>query len=101
MELLNKILLILKKKRQLTEVRAEHNFFRTHFADTLEQSEDDMRKEMSEIRGKNKQSDDDVKRAIELEKEISKYAQIKGRILASEQVEKELVAFIKSIKLWR
>ena len=89
----------MKKKQQLCEIREEHKFFSNFFSDVLGKDEQILREEMGEIKLKEKPTDDDIQRGIELEREIGKLTQVKMRLKNSEQVEKELVAFIYSI--WR
>lgn len=91
-------LLILKKKKQLHEIRLEHAFFKAYFADELDRNEEALRTEMGEIRSKKKIEPEDEKRMIEINREVTALSQIKTRIINAEKIEAEIIAYIKVLK---
>lgn len=92
-----KLFIWLKKRMQLAELQAEHRFFLSFFGEELNGDEQVMREELVKLKTKKKQSEDDLARAMDLEKEINKLVQIRGRIKNSEQIENELKAFISTL----
>lgn len=97
MEYINTLFIYLKKRKQLTEVRIEHDFFRAFFREDLQTDEAEARKELAEIRSK-KQTEEDTQKAIDLERKINVVSQVRQRIRNAEGIEKELIAYIGLIK---
>jgi hypothetical protein len=94
---INTLLVYFKKRKQLIEIRLEHDFFRAFFRAELEGDEEDLRKELADIR-KKKQTEEDTKRAIELERIIGVLSGVRQRIRNAENIETELKAYIDVVK---
>jgi hypothetical protein len=95
---INTLLVYLKKRKQLVEIRLEHEFFRAFFRDELQGNETELRDELSTIRAKKKQSDADTNRAVEIERMIGVLSGVKQRIRNAENIETELKEYIDVVK---
>lgn len=99
---LQKLVVLWKKSLGLTEIQLEHKFFQEYFAETLEQDEDELRKRLGELRTIKQPRENVQTELLELDKQLTKLMQVKGRIIQSEKIEDEFKGFIKTIKknLW-
>lgn len=91
-------LLILKKKKQLHEIRLEHDFFTDYFSADITKNEESLREEMGLLRSKKPITPEDEKRMIEINREVTNLSQVKTRIANSKQIERELLAYIEVLK---
>lgn len=97
LEFVNKVILLLQKRKLLTTIRMEHVFFHEFFADDLDIDEADLRGRLSKNHLIKNPTKEMLTENQDLEFKLNKYNQIRTRIKQSEQIEKELVAQIDMI----
>tara|TARA_R110000868_G_scaffold160448_9_gene390091 strand:+ start:206 stop:523 length:318 start_codon:yes stop_codon:yes gene_type:complete len=94
LEFINKLLILLSKKKLLTQIRIENRFFREFFKEDLEEDENELREELSKLRLIKQPTADTGLKMQALETRINKLAQVRSRLTQSETIEAELLCII-------